>query len=143
MCVLITVLAVTYVVQHYNPSQRSTRVVDSGLEWDEFSTDRIHSLFPQLFHEVPRAYLSNLSAHCWMAPPDAVHSASSSSRLRCLPPVYILGMPKCGTSELYTRLGRHPNVVQMVTSHRLISLILSSWSFLEPSIILSLTIIFT
>lgn len=31
-------------------------------------------------------------------------------RLRCLPYFYIMGQPKCGTTDLYDRLRRHPDV---------------------------------
>ncbi|XP_073402529.1 carbohydrate sulfotransferase 15 isoform X2 [Dendrobates tinctorius] len=31
-------------------------------------------------------------------------------RLRCLPHFYIIGQPKCGTTDLYDRLRLHPNV---------------------------------
>ncbi|XP_075072176.1 carbohydrate sulfotransferase 15 isoform X2 [Mixophyes fleayi] len=31
-------------------------------------------------------------------------------RLRCLPHFYILGQPKCGTTDLYDRLRLHPNI---------------------------------
>ncbi|CAH1266651.1 CHST15 [Branchiostoma lanceolatum] len=32
-------------------------------------------------------------------------------RLRCMPYFYIIGMPKCGTTDLYYRLTQHPDVV--------------------------------
>ncbi|RXN36004.1 carbohydrate sulfotransferase 15 [Labeo rohita] len=31
-------------------------------------------------------------------------------RLRCLPYFYIIGQPKCGTTDLYERLRLHPDV---------------------------------
>ena len=34
----------------------------------------------------------------------------SRSRLRCVPYFYIAGMPKCGTTDLYARLTRHPEI---------------------------------
>ncbi|KAL0178827.1 hypothetical protein M9458_024269, partial [Cirrhinus mrigala] len=32
-------------------------------------------------------------------------------RLRCLPYFYIIGQPKCGTTDLYERLRLHPDVL--------------------------------
>ncbi|KAI8520556.1 Carbohydrate sulfotransferase 15 [Branchiostoma belcheri] len=39
------------------------------------------------------------------------HNETGHFRLRCLPYFYIIGMPKCGTSDLYYRLTQHPDVV--------------------------------
>ena len=36
---------------------------------------------------------------------------SATTRLRCVPYFYIAGMPKCGTTDLYAKLTRHPDVV--------------------------------
>ncbi|XP_007257618.3 carbohydrate sulfotransferase 15 [Astyanax mexicanus] len=38
------------------------------------------------------------------------HHAGRSYRLRCLPYFYIIGQPKCGTTDLYDRLRLHPQV---------------------------------
>lgn len=38
------------------------------------------------------------------------HRDSKQFRLRCLPYFYIIGQPKCGTTDLYYRLRRHPEV---------------------------------
>ncbi|XP_035665240.1 carbohydrate sulfotransferase 15-like [Branchiostoma floridae] len=40
-----------------------------------------------------------------------VQNGTEYFRLRCLPYFYIIGMPKCGTSDLYHRLTKHPDVV--------------------------------
>ena len=36
--------------------------------------------------------------------------ASAVLRVRCLPFVYLIGQPKCGTTDLRDRLRRHPQV---------------------------------
>lgn len=38
------------------------------------------------------------------------HAAGRHYRLRCLPGFYIIGQPKCGTTDLYDRLRLHPEV---------------------------------
>jgi len=38
------------------------------------------------------------------------HEQGENNILHCLPYVYILGQPKCGSSDLYTRVSRHPDV---------------------------------
>ncbi|KAK1333368.1 LOW QUALITY PROTEIN: hypothetical protein QTO34_005751 [Cnephaeus nilssonii] len=38
------------------------------------------------------------------------HAAGRHYRLRCLPRFYIIGQPKCGTTDLYDRLRLHPEV---------------------------------
>ncbi|KAK3589428.1 hypothetical protein CHS0354_020756 [Potamilus streckersoni] len=38
-------------------------------------------------------------------------NVSSSYRLRCLPYFYIIGQPKCGSTDLFWRISRHPDVV--------------------------------
>lgn len=38
------------------------------------------------------------------------HASGKHFRLRCLPRFYIIGQPKCGTTDLYDRLRLHPEV---------------------------------
>lgn len=38
------------------------------------------------------------------------HAGGRHFRLRCLPRFYIIGQPKCGTTDLYDRLRLHPEV---------------------------------
>ena len=38
------------------------------------------------------------------------HAHGKHFRLRCLPRFYIIGQPKCGTTDLYDRLRLHPEV---------------------------------
>lgn len=38
------------------------------------------------------------------------HAGGRHYRLRCLPRFYIIGQPKCGTTDLYDRLRLHPEV---------------------------------
>ena len=41
---------------------------------------------------------------------DLPSNNNDFSTLACLPYAYVLGMPKCGTSDLFERLARHPQV---------------------------------
>lgn len=38
------------------------------------------------------------------------HSGGKQFRLRCLPYFYIIGQPKCGTTDLFYRLLEHPQL---------------------------------
>ncbi|XP_008312809.1 carbohydrate sulfotransferase 15 isoform X2 [Cynoglossus semilaevis] len=40
-----------------------------------------------------------------------VHQDGKMYRMRCLPYFYIIGQPKCGTTDLYARLKLHPEVL--------------------------------
>lgn len=41
-------------------------------------------------------------------------SASANQRMRCLPYFYVMGMPKCGTTDLYAKIVRHDSVVNLL-----------------------------
>ena len=68
----------------------------------------VRDRFQRVFEELPPAGFDNaLKNPCWLS---SKHDASSSERLVCLPYAYLLGMPKCGTSDLFERLKHHPQV---------------------------------
>lgn len=56
---------------------------------------RLHNIF----EDMRRRFWSRLTV-----------KEDSYYRLRCLPHFYIIGQPKCGTTDLYDRLRLHPNV---------------------------------
>lgn len=56
---------------------------------------RLHNIF----EDMRRRFWSRLTVR-----------EGSYYRLRCLPHFYIIGQPKCGTTDLYDRLRLHPNV---------------------------------
>jgi len=75
-----------------------------------------------VFTEVPTdGFLSNFKNPCWKRGQRLVHTTSHKhgsdlsrddvdETLTCLPYAYILGQPKCGTSDLFERLRNHPDV---------------------------------
>eukprot|EP00058_Branchiostoma_floridae_P005306 XP_002590794.1 hypothetical protein BRAFLDRAFT_78209 [Branchiostoma floridae] len=88
-------------------------------------TRELRRLSPEIFSALPKEFLPNNKNPCWF---DKVHGTDVGSRwrerlsddgtghfrltLRCLPYFYIIGMPKCGTSDLYYRITHHPDVVR-------------------------------
>ena len=67
----------------------------------------IRTKLKQLFMDLPpQGFLKNYKNPCWY-PPSLTDKYES---LVCLPYAYILGQPKCGTSDLYERLKLHPDV---------------------------------
>ncbi|KAG7494465.1 hypothetical protein JOB18_031148 [Solea senegalensis] len=73
---------------------------------------------PELFSVIPHQFLPNLLNPCWYE--ESFENVNSQQRikfhqqgdklfrLRCLPYVYIIGQPKCGTTDLFNRLQMHP-----------------------------------
>ncbi|XP_058487824.1 carbohydrate sulfotransferase 15-like isoform X2 [Solea solea] len=73
---------------------------------------------PELFSVIPHQFLPNLLNPCWYE--ESFENVKSQHRikfhqqgdklfhLRCLPYVYIIGQPKCGTTDLFNRLQMHP-----------------------------------
>ena len=57
-----------------------------------------------VFRTLPAALEPGPRSPCWRAAPGAP--------LRCLPALHILGVSKCGTTDLYKRLSRHPDFVE-------------------------------
>ncbi len=56
-------------------------------------------------------FLKDYKNPCWLQ--TLSRGANSGvGKLRCLPYVYILGVEKCGTTELYDKLTLHPQVAK-------------------------------
>ncbi|XP_069468131.1 carbohydrate sulfotransferase 15 [Ambystoma mexicanum] len=72
------------------------------------STDPYSSNAYALYSTRFRSVFEHLRKVFWkyLVPRDHRHL-----RLRCLPHFYIIGQPKCGTTDLYDRLRLHPNVL--------------------------------
>ena len=65
----------------------------------------IRNRYSKLFMELDSIkYRDDMKNPCW-------NVDNNENQVACLPYAYILGQPKCGTSDLYERLKRHPNVV--------------------------------
>ena len=93
----------------------------------------VHEYLETVFGELPKAgFSSEYRNPCWMYPAqlnahlpatlkDLFHIGEEGSEsgeggdkqaLACLPYAYVLGQPKCGTSDLFERLKRHPGVFE-------------------------------
>nr|XP_054769012.1 carbohydrate sulfotransferase 15-like [Lytechinus pictus] len=68
----------------------------------------LYRLAKQVFDELPGEYLPGYKSSCWMTKKNA----PGIGRLRCLPYFYILGVAKCGTSDLWDKIVAHPHVVR-------------------------------
>ena len=67
--------------------------------------NEIKSTLSTIFSELPSAgFLPGYKNPCWFKPDTA------PPQLVCLPYVYMLGMPKCGTSDLYARIINHEHI---------------------------------
>eukprot|EP00898_Chlorokybus_atmophyticus_P002879 jgi/Chlat1/3592/Chrsp234S00258 len=59
------------------------------------------------FDGVPAAFDLNFKNPCWREP-------ASRGTLHCLPYFHILGVSKCGTTDVYHRLSMHPDVYESI-----------------------------
>jgi hypothetical protein len=65
------------------------------------TSEEVRSQLAKVFTELPtKGFDPKLKNPCW----------NHNEHLQCLPYSYILGQPKCGTSDLYERLKRHPDI---------------------------------
>ncbi|XP_070833622.1 carbohydrate sulfotransferase 15-like [Chaetodon trifascialis] len=112
--------------------KQMVKIISSKLEYtprkvpDEKDVIEMES---HLFSVVPRQFLPGIKSPCWyeeisserstdlhrrnrfsLPSSDLQHKDGKQFRLRCLPYFYIIGQPKCGTTDLYYRLRRHPEV---------------------------------
>ncbi|XP_060557591.1 carbohydrate sulfotransferase 15-like [Ruditapes philippinarum] len=51
-------------------------------------------------------FLKNFKNPCWIER----NINDTNTRIRCLPYFYLVGMPKCGTSDFYKRITQHPSI---------------------------------
>eukprot|EP00605_Chrysophyceae_sp_TOSAG23-4_P001429 GSChrysophyteH1.ASY1.ANO1.1557.1 assembled CDS len=77
----------------------------------------VRSNYKRVFDSLPRdGFRTDFKNPCWEPNFENSLADSSESRgnarnlLSCLPYVYILGQPKCGTTDLYARIAAHPHV---------------------------------
>ena len=62
-------------------------------------------LFIFFLKEPPRM-LQNFKNPCW------AESSNTTSILRCFPYFYVAGFPKCGTTDLYSEIIKHPMIAK-------------------------------
>ena len=59
---------------------------------------------PVLYKEMPLKFISEYKNPCW----------KSNKKLRCLPYFNILGVSKSGTTDLYNRINKHPDLIPAI-----------------------------
>lgn len=59
--------------------------------------------FLQLHAKIPKTLLPQYKSPCW----------HYNGKLTCLPYFYLIGMPKCGTTDLWDKLVQHPQVAKV------------------------------
>ncbi|XP_011674210.2 carbohydrate sulfotransferase 15-like isoform X2 [Strongylocentrotus purpuratus] len=65
----------------------------------------IISMKPDIFETVPRQFLPDYKSPCWF---------NKQNELYCLPYFYIIGVDKCGTTDLWDKITQHPDVLASV-----------------------------
>lgn len=55
----------------------------------------------KIMEELPLNFLPEYKNPCFLDDKNSTH---------CLPYVFLLGMPKCGTTDLYKKLRQHPDM---------------------------------
>jgi hypothetical protein len=74
------------------------------------SSEEVRSQHYRIFSELPvDGFLKDFKNPCW-------GSRSHKSTFTCLPYAYILGQPKCGTSDLFERLKAHHSIRYCISS---------------------------
>lgn len=90
--------------------------------------EEVRETLKRIFVEAPsKGFDARFKNPCWMKSGDMIDAKQPNLRKRhddrrtdtileasdyaCLPYVYILGQPKCGTTDLFSRITRHPKVV--------------------------------
>ncbi|XP_071815925.1 carbohydrate sulfotransferase 15-like [Apostichopus japonicus] len=64
---------------------------------------KLYRLAPKIFNEVPDNFLEQYENPCWR---------HKGSHVYCLPYFYVIGMPKCGSSDLFDKLTSHPQIIR-------------------------------
>ena len=73
------------------------------------SAQEVREFFPKMFSEIPQdGFLPDFKNPCWYR--NGEDGSRDIRNLACLPYVYLLGQPKCGTSDLFNRLIHHPQI---------------------------------
>lgn len=66
---------------------------------------------PDVFAMLPSdatPVLRGIASPCWRASAEAL---GAHTHVRCMPLIHVLGVSKCGTTDLYKRLSKHPDFV--------------------------------
>ncbi|KAJ8030517.1 Carbohydrate sulfotransferase 15 [Holothuria leucospilota] len=68
----------------------------------------LYQVAPDIFDMVPSKFETGLKNPCWRSRGD------QNWELHCLPYFFLIGMPKCGTSDLWHKIIQHPQVMLLV-----------------------------
>ncbi|XP_071948202.1 carbohydrate sulfotransferase 15-like isoform X2 [Antedon mediterranea] len=70
----------------------------------DIPTSLRHIIGKQILQSIPQVFSSKFKNPCW----------ETKQSLRCLPYFYVAGMPKSGTTDLFSKINSHPDVVHSV-----------------------------
>ncbi|CAL1528588.1 unnamed protein product [Lymnaea stagnalis] len=88
-----------------NTTQRaSTSTVEDDCHYNQSAPSMQFKAVYSLSQQVTPHFLPNYKNPCWMDGPG-------EQRLMCVPYVFLIGVPKCGTTDLYSRIVAHPMIV--------------------------------
>ncbi|XP_054770745.2 uncharacterized protein LOC129278624 [Lytechinus pictus] len=73
-------------------------------------SQKLFNLAPEVFMKTPLTFSTRTKGPCWFV--NNV-TAQPQQRMRCLPYFYLIGMPKCGTTDMYEKITEHPAVVRL------------------------------
>ncbi|XP_071508356.1 carbohydrate sulfotransferase 15-like [Diadema antillarum] len=69
---------------------------------------KLFNVAPEVFLSTPLEFSKHTKSPCWYVNV----TTGAAPELRCLPYFYLMGMPKCGTTDLFSKIIRHPSVVR-------------------------------
>ncbi|XP_072179815.1 carbohydrate sulfotransferase 15-like [Diadema setosum] len=69
---------------------------------------KLFNVAPEVFLSTPLEFSKHTKSPCWFVNV----TTGAAPELRCLPYFYLMGMPKCGTTDLFSKITRHPSVVR-------------------------------
>ena len=109
------------------PSRQSQDLIRSALgecplpaaghpDFDHWDSAAIQARYSRIFEELPThsGFRSDYKNPCWDAHREGDDFRVGRGDTVCLPYAYLLGMPKCGTSNLWTRIVQHESVEKTV-----------------------------
>ncbi|XP_041460777.1 carbohydrate sulfotransferase 15-like [Lytechinus variegatus] len=73
-------------------------------EGNPISEPALRKEVQKITKNVPTTFLPNFKNPCWF---------DSTNQLNCLPYFYLIGMSKCGTTDLWKKLTSHPDIVDL------------------------------
>ncbi|XP_072162894.1 carbohydrate sulfotransferase 15-like isoform X2 [Diadema setosum] len=106
-----------YAQTHWRPgSKRSTDVVNSSatmvmkpgssLRQRRNIPDALYHLAREAFDVIPQQFLQSYKNPCFLLDPEVPTS------FRCLPYFYLIGIQKCGTTDVWDKLTSHPDILR-------------------------------